>query len=93
MFGCAFVVTVPALPAVATFKFATCVVLVTVNGAVPVATLDVKVLATTAPAVLIFPAPILPVAVISPAVPKLPTLALPLALNVPVKFAPVEDTI
>ena len=40
---CAAVVTVPAvvaLPAVATDKLATCVVLVTVNGAVPVAILE-----------------------------------------------------
>ena len=52
MFGCAAVVTVPAvvaLPAVATFKFATWVVEVTVNGAVPVATFDTSVLAVTAP--------------------------------------------
>ena len=38
IFGCALVVTVPAVPAVATFKLATCVVLVTTSGAVPVAT-------------------------------------------------------
>ena len=42
MFGCALVVTVPAVPEVATFKLATCVVLVTVNGAVPVAILDIN---------------------------------------------------
>jgi hypothetical protein len=34
-------VTFPAVPAVAAFKFATWVVLATVNGAVPVATVDV----------------------------------------------------
>jgi hypothetical protein len=47
--GCAAVVTVPAVvaePAVATLKFATWVVDVTTNGAVPVATFDVKVLPT-----------------------------------------------
>jgi len=52
MFGCAAVVTVPAVvadPAVATFKFATWVVLVTVNGAVPIATFDTSVEAVTAP--------------------------------------------
>ena len=32
-----------AVPAVAAFKFATCVVLATVNGAVPVATVDATV--------------------------------------------------
>jgi hypothetical protein len=36
-------------PAVATFKFATCVVEVTVNGAVPIAMFDTSVLAVTAP--------------------------------------------
>jgi hypothetical protein len=44
MFGCAAVVTVPAvvaLPAVATLRFATCVVDVTTKGAVPVAKVDV----------------------------------------------------
>ena len=40
MFGCAAAVTVPATPDVATFKFATCVVEVTANGAVPVARVD-----------------------------------------------------
>jgi len=52
MFGCAAVVTVPAvvaLPAVATFRFATCVIEVTVNGAVPVATFDTSVEAVTVP--------------------------------------------
>ena len=42
MFGCAFVVTVPAVPAVAAFKFATCVVEETTNGAVPVAMFDIN---------------------------------------------------
>jgi hypothetical protein len=42
MFGCAAVVTVPAVPAVATFKFATCVVDDTTNGAVPVATFEMN---------------------------------------------------
>ena len=45
IFGCALVVTVlavVALPAVATDKLATCVVLATTNGAVPVATLDIN---------------------------------------------------
>ena len=43
MLGCAAVVTVPAVvavPAAATFRLATCVVDVTMNGAVPVAMLD-----------------------------------------------------
>ena len=72
MFGCALVVTVPAvvaLPAVATDKLATCVVDVTTNGAVPVAIFDINcgvvilALARTC------------------AVPKLPTLALPVTLK------------
>jgi hypothetical protein len=45
IFGCAAVVTVPAVsaaPAVATFKLATRVVEVTVNGAVPVAMLEIN---------------------------------------------------
>ena len=60
-----------------TFKLATLVVLVTTNGAVPVATLDMNcgvvilALANTC------------------AVPKLPTLALPTTLAVPEIFAPV----
>ena len=61
MFGCAAVVTVPAVPAVAAFKLATCVVEATVSGAVPVATFEVSVLATTAPAVFRLPALALPV--------------------------------
>ena len=53
--ACALVVTEPAVvaesavPAVAAFRFATCVVEVTINGAVPVATFDVNVLAVTVP--------------------------------------------
>ena len=43
------VVALVALPAVAAFRLATCVVEVTVNGAVPVAMLLVKVLAVTVP--------------------------------------------
>lgn len=45
MLGCAAVVTVPAVvaeDAVATLKLATCVVEVTIRGAVPVATLDIN---------------------------------------------------
>lgn len=43
------VVAVVALPAVAAFKLATCVVDATVNGAVPVATVDTKVFAVIDP--------------------------------------------
>jgi len=42
MLGCAAVVTVPAVPAVATFRLATCVVDVTTNGAVPDAKVEVS---------------------------------------------------
>ena len=64
----------------------------TVNGAVPVATFDSNVLATTLPAVVKLPPDTLPVAVINPPVPKLPTLALPVAFNVPATFTPVLVT-
>ena len=40
--GCAADVTVPATPATATFKLATCVVLVTTIGAVPTAIVDIN---------------------------------------------------
>ena len=76
--GWALVVTEPANAAVATFKLATCVVLVTISGAVPVATLD-----TSCPAVVIFPPLTLPIAVTIPAVPKLFTLAFPETVNTP----------
>ena len=76
--------TVPAVvaePEVATLKLATCVVLVTVNGAVPVAIVDTKT-----PAVPMLPTLALPVELSvvanTPVVPKLPTLALPETLNV-----------
>ena len=49
--GCAAAVTVPAVPAVAAFKLATCVVLLTMNGAVPVATFALKMLACMVPSV------------------------------------------
>ena len=60
MLGCAAVATVPAT---ATFKFATCVVDETVNGAVPVATLDTNVDAVTDPAVSKLPPVMLPLEV------------------------------
>jgi len=46
-----------------TFRFATRVVLVTVNGAVPVATLEIKRLAVTVPALAKLPEVVLPVTV------------------------------
>ena len=54
MFGCAAVVTVPAVVAVAAARLATVVVELTVNGAVPVAILLVNILAniTLAPVIL-----------------------------------------
>ena len=73
-------VAVVAVPAVATDKFATCVVEVTTNGAVPVATFEINWGAVT-------------FAVASTcAVPKLLTLAFPVAFNVPEIFAPVPVT-
>ena len=57
MLGCAAVATVPAT---ATLRLATCVVDDTVNGAVPVATLDMSVDAVTEPAVRRLPPVILP---------------------------------
>ena len=57
MLGCAAVATVPAT---ATFKLATCVVDVTVNGAVPVLTFDTSVDAVTVPAVRRLPPVMLP---------------------------------
>ena len=62
--------------AYATFKLLTRVVLVTVNGAVPVATLLVNVLPTTAPAVFKFPALALPVTANDVSVPTLVKLEL-----------------
>ena len=63
MFGCAAVVTVPAVvadpavPAVATFRLATCVVEVTVNGAVPGPTFDINTGAVTLAFANITPVP------------------------------------
>ena len=64
------------LPAVAAFRLATCVVLVTVRGAVPVAMLLVNVLAVTAPLTL---TPV-PVTVKIAALPATPTVTLLLAV-------------
>ena len=66
--------------------------LVTVNGAVPVATFEVSVLATTAPEVTKLPPVTFPVAAITPDAPILPILALPVTFNVPAIFAPVPVT-
>ena len=84
--GCAAVVTVLAVPDVATFKFATCVVLVTTSGAVPVAMLE-----TSCPSVVILPPLTLPVVVTNPAVTKFPPVILPVDVNTPLvtKLAPV----
>ena len=63
-----------AVPAVAAFKFATCVVLATVNGAVPVETVDV-----IAPdAEIVVNAPV--VAVVAPTVPLMLIEAVPVRL-------------
>lgn len=66
-----------AAPAVAAFKFATCVVLATVNGAVPVAMVDVM----TPDAEIVVNAPV--VAVVAPTVPLM------LIEAVPVRFVTV----
>ena len=70
-------VALVAVPAVAAFKFATCVVDATVNGAVPVATVDV----TTPEAEMVVNAPV--VAVVAPTVPLM------LMDAVPVRFVTV----
>ena len=49
MFGCAAVVTVPAVPAVATFRLATCVVEFTMKGAVPVVMFEKNTLVLIVP--------------------------------------------
>ena len=93
MFGCAAVVTVPAvveLPAVATFKLATCVVDVTINGAVPLAIVLVIVLGDDSLAITVLPVPLgvrfkLPLVSIVDSVLvaacMLPNLAVPLTSN------------
>ena len=77
------VVAKVARPAVATFKFATCVVLVTVNGAVPGAILDIKRLAVTIPAVFKLPEVVLPVTVKLVNVPTLVMFGCALVVNDP----------
>lgn len=81
---CVVIVRNSATLACATFKFATRVVLVTVNGAVPVATLEVNVLAIT-PVAPKLPTLALPVAfnvpdILTPAPVTTKTLAFPTAL-------------
>ena len=73
--------------AYATFKLATRVVEVTVNGAVPVATFEVSVLATTAPAVLRLPALALPVTASEVNVPTLVMLGCAAVVTVPAVVA------
>ena len=52
--------TLSATPAVAAFKFATCVVLVTTNGLVPVAILEINLRAVIVDVAFRFPVIILP---------------------------------
>ena len=73
----AVIVVSVAVPAVAAFKFATCVVLATVKGAVPVATVEV----ITPDAEMVVNAPV--VAVVAPTVPLM------LMEAVPVRFVTV----
>ena len=93
-------VAVVAVPAVAAFKLATCVVLATVNGAVPVATVDV----ITPDAETVVNAPV--VAVVAPTVPLMFIEAVPVnpvaapandvAVNTPVlgtKLSLVDDVV
>jgi len=81
--ACAFPVTATAVPEVATFKLATCVVLVTTNGAVPTAIVDTNCAPVTLLEAVKVPVTLAPVAVTTNEVfPPAVTLTLPLTVGI-----------